>query len=262
MINQTLHRNPVPLDSAQHRELRLALPVTDWTVAAGLNAIFVAASEFADVCREFPIVFVRAGKDEQGKDQIAPIAVLGLLQGQNLYLDGVRWRAHYIPAVLRSYPLCIGRLDAQRFAVCVDMAWSGTGTGPGAEGQAVFEADGQPAPLLKDMQKHFELLESEIQRTRLIGDRLMELDLLRDMQLDATLPDGSKHRVDGFLAVDEKKMQDLPDAVVTELHRNGVLGLIHLHWASMGNVRWLLDWFVERGTGQAAAATAPSSTVQ
>lgn len=256
MINQNLHRNPVPLDSAQHRQLRLALPVTDWSVAGRLNAIFVAAGEFGEVCREFPIVFVRAGKAPDGKDQIAPIAVLGLVQEQNLYLAGERWRAHYMPAVLRAYPFCIGRINEQRFAVCVDMAWAGAqGDGQGG-GQALFEGDGQPAPLLKDMQKHFEALEGEIQRTRLIGEKLRDLDLLRDMQLDATLPDGSKHRVDGFLTVDEAKMQALPDNVVGELHRTGVLGLIHLHWVSMGNVRRLLDWYVER-----VAATTPAAGV-
>ena len=71
MINQNLHRQPTALDSVKHRQLRLKLPVTDWSVADRLNAIFVAAAEFGDVCREFPIVFVRAGKEPDGSDQIA-----------------------------------------------------------------------------------------------------------------------------------------------------------------------------------------------
>ena len=74
----------------------------------------------------------------------------------------------------------------------------------------------------------------------------------------ATLPDGRSHTVDGFLTVDEKKMQDLPDAVVGDLHRTGVLGLMHLHWVSMGNMRRLVDWHVERGaaaTGSVATST-------
>jgi hypothetical protein len=255
LINKNLHRNPVALDSTQHRQLRLKLPVTDWTPAATLNAIFIPTAEFPDVCREYPIVFIRAGKEADGKDQIAPIAVLGLMQEQNLYLDGPRWRAQYLPALLRSYPLCTGRLDEQRFAVCVDMDWSGVVSDGQGDGKALFEGDGQAAPLLKEMQKHFELLESEIQRTRLVGAKLLELDLLRDMRFDATLPDGQKHSVDGFLTVDEAKVQNLPDNVVGELHRNGVLGLIQLHWVSLGNMRRLLDWHIER-TRSAAPAPA------
>jgi hypothetical protein len=256
LINQNLHRQPMALDSAKHRQLKLRWPITDWSVADRLNAIFVAAAEFGEACREFPIVFVRAGKEADGSDQIAPIALLGLAQNQNLFLDGARWRAQYMPSVLRHYPFCIGRLDEKRFVICVDMACADAGQCTGA---AVFEADGQPAPLLKSMQPLMESLENEIQRTRWVGKRLLELDVLREMRFDATLPGGGKHSVDGFLTVDEKKMTELPDAVVTELHRNGMLGLVHLHWASLGNMRRLLQWHGDRAAAAAAPAAAPAA---
>lgn len=256
MINQNLHRQPVPLDREQHRALKLSVPVTDWSLAANLSALFVAAAEFADTCREFPIVFVRAGKEADGKDQIAPVAVMGLQQNDNLYVHGGSWRAQYMPAILRIYPFCIGRMDAERFAICVDMAWPGAQQ---AEGRALFEADGQPSPLLAEMQKHLENLEGEIQRTRLVGAKLLELDVLRDMRFDATMPDGRKHSVDGFLTVDETKMQNLPDAVIGELHRTGVLGLIHLHWVSMGNMRRLVEWHAERNGAAPAVTGTPAA---
>jgi SapC len=250
MINQNLHRQPVALDSAQHRNLKLRLPITDWSLAKDLNAIFVAAAEFGDVCREFPIVFVKAGQEPDGSEAIAPIAVFGLKQNENLYVSGERWRAQYMPAVLRAYPFCIARIDDQRFAICVDTAFAGTSV---LDGQPLFTEDGQQAPLMKEMTKHLEALETEIQRTRLVGKRLLELDLLREMRFDATLPDGRQHTVDGFLTVDDKKVTELPDNIVAELHRSGILGLVHLHWVSLGNMRRLVDWHVER-----SAATEPS----
>lgn len=252
MINPNLHRQPVPLDTNQHRGVKLAVPITDWTLAAKLNAVFVAVTEFSDTCKEFPIVFVKAGKDEQGNDEIAPIAVFGLVQEQNLYVAGTRWRAHYMPAVLRVYPFAIGRLDAERFAICLDMGFAGVGT----EGQALFEADGKPTTLLEDVRKNMEALEAEIQRTRLLGKKLLELGVLADMRFDATLPDGRSHTVDGFLTVDENKMQNLPDNVVGDLHRTGVLALIHHHWVSLGNMRRLVDWHVEREAADKPAAPA------
>ena len=42
------------------------------------------------------------------------------------------------------------------------------------------------------------------------------------------------------------------DAQVLELHRNGLLGLIHLHWMSMRNMHPLLEWHVERAAAQIA----------
>jgi hypothetical protein len=44
--------------------------------------------------------------------------------------------------------------------------------------------------------------------------------------------------------------------VVGELHRSGLLGLMHLHWASMGNMRRLVDWHVERSAAAPAAVPA------
>ncbi len=253
MILEALHTSPVALDSEKHRHLKLALPITDWRVANRLNAIFVAAVEFSDVAREYPIVFVRAGKEDDGRDQIAPIAVLGLLANQNLYERDGQWRASYIPAVLRCYPFCIGRIDAERFAICVDTAWPGAQSETGAP---LFEADGKPADLLVQMQKYMESLEGEIQRTRVLGQRLLEHDLLREMRLDATLPDGRQHSLDGFLTVDDEKMQALPDNIVGQLHREGTLGLIHSHWLSMGHMRRMVDWHAERNVKLAPAVAA------
>lgn len=251
MIIEALHTSPLALDRDLHRRLKMQLPLTDWRVANRLNALFVAAVEFADVAREFPIVFVRAGKEADGRDQIAPIAVFGLLANQNLYEKDGEWRATYVPAVLRSYPFCIGRIDAEKFAICADMAWSGAQSDSGTP---LFQDDGQPSELLTTVQKHLENLEAEIQRTRLVGQRLQEFDLLRDMRFDATLPDGRQHSLDGFLTVDEEKLQALPDAVVGQLHREGLLGLIHAHWISMGHMRRLVDWHAERNLKLAPAA--------
>ncbi|MFM7505492.1 MAG: SapC family protein [Rubrivivax sp.] len=250
MINQNLHRRPTALDSTLHRGLAMALPVADWGVARDLNAVFVAAVEFIDVCREFPIVFVKAGTEPDGSDTIAPIAVLGLTQNTNLYVTGERWRAQYVPAVINTYPFCIAKLADERLAICYDADWPGAQTG---EGQPLFDTQGQPSELMKTVQAQLEALEAEIQRTRAVCKRFNELGLLQPMRFDVTLPDGARHTVDGFLTLDDKKATALPDDVVCELHRNGLLGLMHLHWASMGNMRRLVDWHVERSAAAPAA---------
>lgn len=258
MINQLLHRDPVSVDRERHRQTRLMLPLTDWGVASHLNSTFLAAAEFGDGCREYPIVFVNAGKDEKtGKTLVAPIAVLGLANNENLFVDGAVWRGRYIPAVLRAYPFCTVRVNEERFAVCIDGAWSGVSQ---TQGEPLFSAEGTPSPLLESAQKQLELLETEVQRTRILCDRLVELDVLRDMRFDATLPDGRKHSVDGFLTVDQQRMQEIPDATLLELHKQGVIGLIHAHWVSLGNMRHMLEWHMQRHP--ATAATAAATTVQ
>jgi hypothetical protein len=244
VINQTLHRNPVGVDNQQHRQVRMKVPVTDWRVASQLNAAFLTGVEFGDAAREFAIVFVRAGQDAEGKPEIAPIAVLGMVQNDNLYVgeDG-QWRGRYLPASLATYPFAVGRIDDERFAVCMDAGWSGVST---TEGQALFDEAGEPTEFLKQVQQQLETLETETQRTRLLCRRLWDLGLLTEMRFDAKLHNGRELAVDGFLAVDEAKLTALPEADVVELHRNGLLGLVHAHFVSMGHMRRLLDWHVDR----------------
>ncbi|HMC16643.1 MAG TPA: SapC family protein, partial [Albitalea sp.] len=92
----------------------------------------------------------------------------------------------------------------------------------------------------------------EQQRTRLFCKRVVELELLKEMQADATLPKGEKLKVEGFLTIDEEKLTTLPDATVLELHRSGMLMLMQSHLMSLINVRHL----VERKAVRMAAAPA------
>lgn len=244
MIHPNLFKQPVAVDSIQHRQWRLASPVRDWDVAKDINAIFVASVEFGDVCGEYPIVFVEAGQDaDTGKALVAPIAVLGLVDGQNVYIEQGRWRAGYIPALLRAYPFGIARQDANRVVVVLD---EGFGHWSQTEGEPLFDGEGKPSEFLGGTRDLLERLEAEIQRTQLFGKLLVELDLLQPMRFDATLPDGRQMSLDGFLTLDEKKFAALPDDKVVELHRNGVLGLLHAHQISLRQMRRLVEWHAER----------------
>lgn len=239
MIHPALHKNPVALDRDEHRTLRVRQDHADVSHTAALNSMFLTAVEFADACKEYPIVFVRAGTDPQTqKPDIAPVAVFGLTPDENLFADGTQWRADYVPAVLRAYPFAMAQLNEQNYAVCIAREWPGFSE---TEGTPLFDADGAPTAYLKDMQQFLEKLELEVQRTRLVGQKLVELELLRDMRFDATLPDGNKLTVDGFLAINEAKFAALPDDKVLELHRSGILGLINAHQLSLGNMTRLIQ---------------------
>lgn len=253
MINNLIHKKVEPIDPARHAATRLVLGQSDWKFAAGLNSIFLTAAEFGDACRDLPVVFIEAGKDESGKRLVAPIAVMGLVNNDNLLVSEGRWTGRYVPAVLRAYPFCTAQVDAERFAVCFDAAFEGVST---EQGEPLFTAEGKPSPLLAGVQKQLEVLEGEVQRTRAMCDKLLELELLREMRFDATLPDGRKHTLDGFLTVDQERAGKLSDAQVVELHRSGVLGLIHAHWLSLGNMRTLVEAHVKR---HPAAPSAPAN---
>ena len=238
MIDPNLFTDPQALDRVLHRTARLDAGKVRFDRTAGMNSLFITAVEFGDVCREYPIVFVEAGQSADGQREVAPMAVLGLQQGENLMLgaDGA-WGARYVPAILRAYPLAVVPVDASSYAVCIDAK-----AGLSAEaGERLFDDSGEPTPFLVERRSFVEEIEREAQRTRVLGRRLVELELLRSMRFDATLPDGNQLSVDGFLALDDEKLAALPDATLVDLHRTGVLGLINAHQISLGLMRALVE---------------------
>lgn len=247
MIDPNLFVEPQALDRVQHRAMRLK-PGIRYDRTAGMNALFITAAEFTHVCREYPIAFVEAGKGPDGQRDVAPVALLGLRQGENLMLrpDG-GWAARYTPALLRGYPLGLARVGNDRYAVCIDAKSAALSSD---EGERLFDDAGEATPFLEEQRRFVEEIEREAERTRLVCRRLLELDLLDSMRFDATLPDGQKITVDGILAINEEKLAALPDATVVELHRNRVLALIHAQQVSLGLMRAL----VERRIAQRATA--------
>jgi len=236
MSTPPMYGSLVPLDRSLHQNLRLNTDLPVVSRVAGLNSLFLAVVEFAEACKEYPIVFVRVGEvPADGKQAVAPLAVLGLKTGSNLFVKDNSWTGNYVPAYLRRYPFSMARIDQESdsMAVCYDSEWAGFSQ---TEGTMLFGADNEPSEFLKNVQNFLESFEQEAERTRLICQQLNELDLFREMRFEATLASGDKLDVDGFLAVDEKKLAELPDDKVLQLHRSGLLSLLEMHRVSMGNM--------------------------
>jgi len=247
VINPELHKKPVALDRAAHRNLRVRREQSALEATSHLNAFFITAAEFADSCKEYPILFLRAGKDPEGKDLVAPVTVFGLLKGENLVYRHGRWTMRYVPALLRSYPFAMAPTPDKQYVVCFDE------TSPvfsQTEGEPLFDEKGEATPYLEEIRQFVEKIEVEVERTRMAGRKMMEFNLLQDKRFDATLPDGTPLSIDGFMAVDEERLKNLNDAEIIELQRTGILALLHFHMASMSNISRLLEIHVEKRAGE------------
>ena len=259
MSASPLYRQPELLDPKKHGRGRIA-ELTDWSVAAATHAVFLTATEFTYAAIEYPILFVRGGeRDASGRERVTPVALLGLLPGENLFVEGTRWNARYTPAFVRRYPFYSAAVAGlAQPAVFLDTAWSGYSE---SAGQPLFEADEKPAPALKRALEFLERFELEAQRTRQFCEQLASLDILKDMRADVTLFDSTKLSVEGFHVVDEDNLQALPDATVVDLHRSGVLMLMQVHLLSLGNLRHLVERKAQRvrAEGGGAPASGPAA---
>ena len=261
MIASALYRRPELLDAQQHRHRRLN-ELTDWSIAREIHAMFLTATEFTQAALDYPIVFVQTGdKDTKGRAVVSPVVLLGLQPGENLYVDGTKWNARYLPAFVRRYPFFSSPVQGlDRPGVFIDAAWSGFSE---TEGVPLFEADNAPTPALRNAIDFLERFEAESERTRMFCERVLDLGVLKDMRADVQLLGGRQIAVEGFQAIDEDKLQNLPDKLVVELHRKGLLMLMQVHLLSLANLRHLVqkktDRILAEDPSQAQPPPAPAA---
>jgi hypothetical protein len=256
MIITNLHNQPTALDTVLHRDLHLKTGLNAVHKLKPYTSFMISIGEFAEAAREYPILFVRAQPDDKGRDQIAPVAVFGLRAGENLFLKDDAWIGGYIPALLRAYPFTMARIEgSDRWAMVFDSTWEGFSQ---TEGTPLFDEKGEATELLNNAHKFVQELENDIERTRLACQRLLELKLLKPMRFDATLASGETLSIDGFLTLDQELFNKLPDATIGEMHRNGLLYMLHMHHMSLNNMRKLLERRMS-GETQGAAPAAPAA---
>jgi len=238
MIISNLHKEPTALDTVVHRDLRLDTMPSAVPLIADFTSFAITISEFAEAGREHPILFVRAAP-ENGKETVAPVAVFGLKPGENLFVKDGQFTGSYLPAMIRSYPFTMARIEnSDRWALVFDSSWKGLNR---TEGQPLFDDKGEATEVLKQIHTFVQNIETDLERTRHACAALLELKLLKPMRFDAQLVNGESLSVDGFLTVDEEAVTKLTDQQIVTLYRNGLLNLLHTHQLSLGNMRRLLD---------------------
>ena len=257
MINSALYRDPQLLDAKAHRNKRLK-PPKDLSLARAMHAVFLAATEFPQAALEMPIIFINTGeRTAAGKAMVSPVALMGLAANENLCLDTQgHWTGRYIPGFIRRFPfLTAGVEGTDRAGVFVDVSYEGFND---VEGDVLFDEQGEPSETLKRVLDYLQRFDEEQRRTRIFCNHIVELDLLKEMHADAQMPDGQNVKVEGFLVIDEDKLNKLPDATVLELHRNGMLMLMHVHLVSLGNIAQLVERKAKRLV-EAAQPSAPAN---
>lgn len=169
MIQSALYRDPVLVDSVLHRRKKL-LPLTDFSIAGGMHAVFITATEFPQAALDFPLVFINVADADAATDAdaerrlLTPIALLGVSADDNLHVDNGRWTGRYVPAFIRRFPFIAAAVDgANAPGVFIDAGWPGFND---TTGEPLFTEQGKPAETLTRAMEFLERFEQEAQRTR------------------------------------------------------------------------------------------------
>ena len=231
--------NTVLLDNVSHKDLSVR---TDQGVDPGhrVNQILVFPTEFADLQREYPILFRKEA------DGYKAIALLGLDRDENLFLDDDGWTSEYLPAVLARGPFLIGMQERQQDGQTarepmiqvnlddprVDIS--------GQEGEPVFLPKGGHGPYLERVAHMLGVIHNGLEQGPQMYAAFDAAGLFEPVAIEIRLDDETAYRLPDFHTISEEKLAALNAKTLKTLNASGFLGAAFLVAASLGNVTRLI----------------------
>ena len=202
------------------------------------NAIPISMTEFQPVARDYPIVFTK-----DGGQSYAPVAVLGISTGENLFYSSGKWTAGiYIPAYARRYPFCMAKVAVNKVEqkdrlICVEKKYVDE------NGEQMFNDKGEPNAKWKDLERLLGEYEADLERSREMCAILLDYGLFEPFAMQATFKgEGQKPmQMTGMFRVAEKNLENLNAAQLKNLIKKGILPRIYMHLMSLENFGRLLD---------------------
>jgi hypothetical protein len=240
----------VLLDNITHKNLRVRLL---HGAAYGDNVATVPTfpTEFADVQREYPIFFRR---DAQG--EFFAVALLGLEKDENLFLEGDRWDARYLPGIVARGPFLIGFQERQEGGelvrepvIHVDLDNPRVSE---TEGEPVFLEQGGHSPYLQRVTRVLNGLNDGFAMTKPMFEIFQSMQLIAPVDLEVKITGRETVNLPGFFTIDRDKLAGLDSATLHRLHRSGFLHGAYLILASHANLNRLIERKIRKVQASAA----------
>jgi hypothetical protein len=245
------YERPVPLNRTAHKELRIKA-VQNLKFAHSVHSVPLTCTEFPVAARDIPILF--AGPDMASA---GPMALLGLRQNENLFLDteGQWAQGIYIPAFVRRYPFVLAEkppgAEGDDFTVFLDEAYEGFSN---QEGERLFQEDGTESDMLKNAVNFLGEFQQHVARTRQFMEDLKKYDLLepRNVRLERN---GNVLNLNGLFVISEEKLRKIDAETAHRFLSDGTMAWIYAHLLSLSNIDRVGQRLAQREEAEAANKT-------
>jgi hypothetical protein len=230
----------VLLNNIAHKDLRV---ITRYSAEFGDNvqAVLTFPTEYADIQREYPILFRR----DADSGEFQSVALLGLARGENLFLDDGRWNASYVPGIVARGPFLIGFQEQEvggeirkEPVIHVDLDDPRVNE---TEGEPVFLEHGGNTPYLTHIASILRGIQEGLATARAMFTAFESHELLEPANIEAAVFADVKYVLKGFYTINQDKLAQLDGEALEELNKAGFLQGAFLVVASLANIRRLID---------------------
>jgi hypothetical protein len=245
------------LNNVEHQDLRVILRYGA-EFADNVATVLTFPTEFADLQREYPIFF----RKDPATGDFQSLALLGFQKGENLFLEGGRWNAKYLPGNVARGPFLIGFQEQQvdgamrkEPVIHVDLDHPRVSR---TEGQPVFLPRGGNSPLLEHVATILRGIHDGLEVSKAMFAQFTQLDLIEPVKIEVSVTDREKYALEGLHTINQEKLRALDGESLLRLHRSGFLQGAYFVIASLANVKSLMAVKQRRNAAGADTAAAAS----
>ena|SRR5688572_4418473 len=230
----------VALNNVAHKDLRVIVRYGS-ELGHNVGTVLTFPTEYEDVQREYPIFF----RKDAATGEYHSVALLGFAQDENLFLDGGRWNASYVPGIVARGPFLIGFQEREAGGdvrkepvIHIDLDDPRVSH---TEGEPVFLPQGGNSPYLDGIATVLRGIHAGLDIGKAMLAAFVALDLIEPVKLDIKMNDAEGYSVVGLHMINQQKLAGLDGQSLEKLHKAGFLQGAFLVIASMGNVRKLMS---------------------
>lgn len=228
--NVLFYNKPEPLNFTAHGKLGVKQIDDPFGFLRTAHAVPLTTTEFGVAATSYPIIFVG--------DDLTPIAVMGVRQGENLFVteQGQTDQDHYVPAFVRRYPFVFASdTNQDQLLLCVDSEAPMVTDQPDV---AFFDGE-EPSKFTTDAIEFCKEFERQRQGTLKFIEVTKKHDLFEQKSISfqprdtSGQPVGDPQKIADYMAISEEKLNALSDEAYRELRDTGALGAIYAHLVSL-----------------------------
>lgn len=224
----------VPISWERHGRKKIKT-IQNFDFAKDINMASIMVHEFSRASSTYPIVFV----EDKRKDQFKPVVLLGLEDGENLFIQDDKWQASYIPAIIRRYPFALAATGEEgRFTVCIDEQ---SDLLTDLDGQALFNDNGEPAEPLERVKRYLAELQQMDRFTEDFCKYLSEKNMFAPLNMRIRLGNEMRN-VTGAYIVNEERFNALSDETFIEMRSKKYVPVVYAHLSSLSQIERLLGF--------------------
>ena len=224
----------VPITIKDHKNTKVK-SIDNFDFVKNIHLASVMVHEFSRAASTYPIVFL----EDKVNDQFRPVVMLGLQEGENLFVQDGKWSASYIPAIIRRYPFALSKTgEDNRYVICIDQDSEFINE---TEGQALFNEDGTGSEVIDRVKKYL----TELQQMEIFTEEFCKTmkheNMFTPLNMKVRVGDEIKN-VGGAYVINEERFNSLSDEKFVELRKKQYLPVVYSHLSSLAQIERLLGF--------------------